>query len=73
MDTEQQKTKLAGKLLGASAESVIEVFSKTTTMPCVYLFILGTVKSLRKSMNMQIILKVIDLSLIIIYFVFNRN
>ena len=42
-------------VLGTNAKVVREVFSKdTNTIPCVYFFILGRVKNLRKSMNIDL-------------------
>jgi hypothetical protein len=52
MGTKEQKDKLVSKILGVSAEAVKEVFgSSSTSVPCVYLFTLNTVKKLRKGMN----------------------
>jgi hypothetical protein len=49
-----QKIKLAGNLIGVSADVVKAVFSKTATeIPCIYLFSLGTVKSLRKKLHLS--------------------
>ena len=52
MGTSEAKSKLASKLIGASSNSIKE-FSKTLTKPisCIYLFKIGYVKNLRKSMN----------------------
>jgi len=50
LGTKEQKTKLSSKLLGIPAESVKEVFNKTSNqLPCIYLFTLGKVKDLHKS------------------------
>jgi hypothetical protein len=55
MGTVQQKRKLGGDLLGVDAKTVNEIFNKDrNTLPCVYLFTLGYVKDLRKSMNIDI-------------------
>lgn len=54
MGTTQQKQELSGKLLGVTPKAVKEVFkTSATTLPCVYLFALGTVKQLRGSMNIN--------------------
>ncbi|QKF94783.1 BRO N-terminal domain-containing protein [Fadolivirus algeromassiliense] len=52
--SEADKTNLASKLLGVHVDAVKEVFKTSTTpIPCVYLFTLGTVKNLRKSMKLD--------------------
>lgn len=52
--SETDKTQLASKLLGVHADAVRQVFkTSATTVPCVYLFTLGTVKDLRKSMKLD--------------------
>lgn len=49
--TIEKKQKLASKLLGVHADACKEVFNKSaSSIPCVYLFTLGTVKELRGSM-----------------------
>jgi len=54
MGTSDQRNELVGNLLGVSAQSVKEVFSKTTnTIPSIYLFSLGSVKDLRKSFKID--------------------
>lgn len=54
MGTKEQKDKLASKILGVSAEAVKEVFKvSSTSLPCVYLFSLNTVKELRQSMKID--------------------
>ncbi len=54
MGTIKQKQRLASNLLGIDANTVREVFNKTsTTVVCIYLFYLGTVKDLRKIMNID--------------------
>lgn len=54
MGTKEQKQKLSCKLLGTDADVIKEVFSRdANTLPCVYLFTLGTVKNLRKTMNID--------------------
>lgn len=51
MGTREQKIKLASKTLGVTAETIKEVFNITaSTIPCIYLFVIGTVSMLRKSM-----------------------
>lgn len=51
--TQEDKDKLASKLLGVHHKAVREVFkASSTTIPCVYLFTLGTAKQLRKSMKL---------------------
>lgn len=52
--TQPQKTQLASNLLGVNLETVKRVFkASSTTVPCVYLFTLATVKELRESMNID--------------------
>jgi prophage antirepressor-like protein len=54
MGTKTKKRDMASKLLGVSVDAVKEVFNtSTTTLPCTYLFTLGEVKNLRKSMNID--------------------
>ena len=54
MGTSEQKDKLVSKILGVSAEAVKEVFKiSSTSLPCVYLFSLNTVKELRESMQIN--------------------
>ena len=54
MGTKEQKHKLVSDIMGVYAENVKEVFNKDShTIPCVYLFTLGTVKELRSSMNID--------------------
>jgi hypothetical protein len=54
MGTAPQKQALVGKMLGASPSAVNEVFrTSATTTPCIYLFVLGTVKALRESMRID--------------------
>lgn len=48
----KEKQELSSKLLGIHIKAVRQVFkTNATTTPCVYLFTLGVVKDLRKSMN----------------------
>ena len=55
MGSIEQKEELAASVLGTNAKVVRKVFSKdTNTIPCVYFFILGRVKNLRKSMNIDL-------------------
>ena len=50
----EEKQNLSSKLLGVHANTIREVFNTSTkAVPCVYLFTLGTVKVLRKSMNLS--------------------
>jgi len=50
-----EKRQLASSLLGVHAEAVRQVFkASATSVPCIYLFTLGTVKELRQSMNIDI-------------------
>ena len=50
----EEKQELSSKLLGVHAKTVKEVFSTSATnVPCVYLFTLGTVRDLKKSMNVN--------------------
>ncbi len=54
MGTAEQKRQLASKVLGVSAKALREVFKQSaTSLPCVYMFILGSVKDLRKSMQID--------------------
>jgi len=54
MGTDEQKYKLVSKIFGTSAENVAEVFNRATVKtPCIYFFILGSVKELRNSMNIN--------------------
>ena len=54
MGSEQQKQQLVSNILGISAQAVREVFKTSAkSIPCVYLFSLGTAKDLRKSMNID--------------------
>lgn len=54
MGTKEQKEVLTSKLMGVTASVVKEVFKTSSdTVPCIYLFVLGTVKDLRKSMNID--------------------
>jgi hypothetical protein len=54
LGTEEQKTKLAGNLLGVSSETLRSVFNKfTTKVPCVYLISIGKVKHLREKLHMD--------------------
>ena len=54
MGTPTQKRVLASKLLGVSPKAVKEVFNKTAcTLPCIYLFSVGLVKDLRKTLNID--------------------
>jgi hypothetical protein len=50
--TKDQKTELVADTLGVTASAVKQVFNTScSTTPSIYLFTLGTVKDLRKSMN----------------------
>jgi hypothetical protein len=50
--TNEQQNKLVAKILGTNVENIVEVFNaNANTVPVVYLFSLGYVKDLRKSMN----------------------
>jgi hypothetical protein len=52
--SEKDKTLTASKLLGVHANAVKQVFkTSATSVPCVYLFTLGTVKDLRESMKLN--------------------
>lgn len=52
--SESDKMQLASKLLGVHADAVKQVFkASATSIPCVYLFTMGTVKDLRKSMKLD--------------------
>ena len=54
LGTTEQKQELFSKLLGVSANAVKEVFkTSATTIPCVYLFTLNTVKELRQNMDID--------------------
>jgi hypothetical protein len=54
MGTAKQKQTLASKVLGVSAQAVREVFrTSSTTIPSIYLFVLGTVKQLRDTMHID--------------------
>jgi hypothetical protein len=54
MGTKEQKQELSSKLLGVSVNAVKEVFkTSATTIPCVYLFTLNTVKALRQTMSID--------------------
>ena len=54
MGTVHQKEELSSKVLGVSANVIKEVFkTSSTTIPCVYLFTLNTVKQLRSSMKLN--------------------
>lgn len=54
MGTPDQKNILAANLLGVSANVVKEVFNKSShSIPCVYLFSIGQVKSLRKKLKLD--------------------
>ena len=50
LGSEDQKTELSGKLLGVSAETVREVFNKSSeSVPCIYLIMIGKARKLLKS------------------------
>lgn len=52
LGTAKQKTELASKLLGESTKTIKSVFNKTTRqMPCVYLFLIGKVSTLREILD----------------------
>ncbi len=54
LGTEPKKCQLVSDLLGVSIQTVKEVLKTSPrSLPCVYLFSLGTVKNLRKSMNID--------------------
>ncbi len=54
MGTKKQKEELTASILGTDAETVSEVFNKSShSTPCIYGFTLGTVKQLRKSMSID--------------------
>ena len=54
MGTINQKEELISSVLGINAKVIKEVFNvDRNTLPCVYLFTLGTVKELRISMNID--------------------
>jgi hypothetical protein len=50
----EEREALSSKLLGVHAKAVREVFrTSATTIPCIYLFALGTASELRDSMNLS--------------------
>lgn len=54
LGTVKQKNKLVSNVMGCSHETVKELFNKTaSTIPCIYLFTLGTVHDLRKSFRID--------------------
>lgn len=54
MGTNEQKRNVISSALGTDAKTIKEVFdTSTNTLPCVYLFTLGTVKDLRESMKID--------------------
>jgi hypothetical protein len=54
MGTKEQKQSLVSDALGVTVQAVREVFKKSSTsVPCVYLFALGTVADLRKAMSID--------------------
>jgi hypothetical protein len=54
MGTKEQKYELSSKILGVSPNAVKEVFKAyASSLPCVYLFTLGDVKTLRESMKID--------------------
>ena len=54
LGTKEDKIKLASDMIGASPLAIKEVFNTfANTLPCIYLFQLGTVKSLRKTMKID--------------------
>ena len=54
MGSKIQKLKLCENILGVDAKVIMKVFNTGThTLLCVYLFTLGTVNSLKKSMNLS--------------------
>jgi hypothetical protein len=54
MGTKQQKDTLCANMLGTNAETVAEVFNKSShSTSCIYGFTLGTVKQLRESMTID--------------------
>jgi hypothetical protein len=54
MGTEDQKNEVVSKTLNVEKESVREIFDKTSfTMPCIYLYKLGSAKDLREIMNID--------------------
>jgi hypothetical protein len=54
MGTEEQKEDLAADMMGVSAKALREVLNKSAeSVPCVYLFSLGTAKTLRKTMKLS--------------------
>lgn len=54
MGTTDQRNELVSNLLGVSVKSVKEVFNKTAnSIPCIYLFSIGKVKNLKKSLQID--------------------
>ena len=54
LGTKEDKIKLASDIIGASPLAIKEVFNTfANSLPCVYLFQIGTVKSLRKTMEIE--------------------
>jgi hypothetical protein len=54
LGTKNQKEELISTILGVNAKVIKEVFNTSTnTLPCIYLFTLGTAKELRLSMNIN--------------------
>lgn len=54
LGTKTQKEELVSNVLGVNAKVIREVFNTSTnTLPCIYLFTLGSVKDLRISMNID--------------------
>ncbi|BCS82702.1 hypothetical protein QLL95_gp0213 [Cotonvirus japonicus] len=54
MGTKTQKNELIADIMGVSPEAVKAVFSKSaSTLPCIYLFTIGTVKNLRKTLDLD--------------------
>ncbi len=53
MGTKKKKTKLISKITGITSATLKELAkTNVTTMPCVYLFSIGTVKNLRRAMGL---------------------
>ena len=53
MGTHEQKIDMTAGVLGIPARSLAHVLNKSTvSVPCIYMFALGTVAQLRKSMNL---------------------
>lgn len=52
MGTREQRNKLASEILGISVDNIKSVFG-STSISCLYLFSLGTVKNLRKSLKLD--------------------